>query len=311
MKKYKNLYVLSAYNLGFLGAWREGETGVNGHYTIVTDLKEFVIRKFGTYANFTSITPDNQEVLLKENGIRVVNDYLVKECGKYACEGATDIADEMWDNVYGDTRISMESLWKTEKHYPYIPNRISANIQQGDKVKNLKDGEVFVCTYEHDMQYMNRNFMYMLVDRPSLHPLPMNINEFKKLYDKAENPLSNWKSEPVVLKPKDPNRNFKNVFLIDGKQCTTYTVYNKNTTTYVIDYEGVKYYKKSNISRPMYDAIEYLIGLVHNEYIDGSPHKYTFKDVQLIDAHYDHESKLYHKFTETESYALNTRATYL
>lgn len=300
MKLYKGLYFHESYNVGFMGCQREQST-IDGHYYIVTDFKEFVIQKFGTYANFTSITHDVQSLVLTPGDIRFVNDYILKEMDKYDVSNATDIADAMWDNVYGDTRKLIENLWANEKHHPFVNKRISANIQWGDTVTNLEDGETFTVNSDHDLPYINRNHYYKLVDR-DMHPKEMTKKEFLVKFAKV-NPwsdFSNWETDKPL--PKKPYH--LKTLTIDGEVYACYIDYDKDI--YYIVHNETVYSYASNISRPFYDCVDKLTGFVFHKYVDGSPYHYCLKKVSSSDVS-DH----FKVFNEPVSYRYNTRATYI
>ncbi len=302
-KKFKNLYILELYNFGYMGVQRESQAKIDGHYTVVTDLKEFVIQKFGDYAGFQSITPDIQSLNdLNESSYRFVNDGIRTELARYSAKEATDIADPMWDDIYGETRVNMVSLWKSEKHYPYSPIRISANIHWGDNVIDLKTGETFKVNSDHDIPYINRNFRWKLIDR-ELHPKKMTLAEFKEVYAKAENPLlSNWKTDKPLPKKKDQHH--LQTLNIEGKIYEGCVDFDKNT--YYIVHENVVYSYHSHVSSPYYKVIDYLTGYVCNsEYINGCSYHRCIKPVVS-----DIDTDRFELMTELESYDYNTRATH-
>lgn len=167
MQYYKGLYSASLYNLGFLGGWRCGDVTIDGHYSFVTDLKEFVVWKFGTYGNLISITDDYQEPILTEIEIHMVNDAILsqirRDMSNSISPNLTDIADPIWDTIYGDVRIEMHEQWGKLKHYPFSKSNVSLNVTRGDTVKDVETGEEILISYIHDIKSVNQYEKWVLV----------------------------------------------------------------------------------------------------------------------------------------------------
>ena len=176
MKYYKGLYGGTLHNVGFFGGWRCGAITIDGHYSYVTDLKEFVFWKFGTYANLTSITEDYQEPVLSEIEIHYANDVILEQIRRDMYNktnpNLTDIADKLWDGIYGDTRIEMKKQWKNLKHYPFSKSNVSLNIHSGDWVRNSQTGEEFMVNYQHNVEYINKCEDYVLIPEKRYSEFP-------------------------------------------------------------------------------------------------------------------------------------------
>ena len=169
MNYYKGLYKIDVYNAGFFGGWRCGDIGIDGHYTFITDLKEFVIYKFGTYCGLTSMIEVHERPILSENEIRFCNDLLLDEIRRAMYNEQSpnliDISEPMWETYYADDRIEMPEMWETLKHYPFVKHNISKNISYGDVVIDVERNETFRVTHIHDLRYMNKmEDMYILTD---------------------------------------------------------------------------------------------------------------------------------------------------
>jgi hypothetical protein len=93
----------------------------------------------------------------------------------------------------------------------------------------------------------------------------------------------------------------------------------KGPTTYLITTPGGNTYKnESYISKPFYDQIDLLAGLVYREYMNGNPIHYCIHnvvhDMSTARSMFENGAKhptTYKQFTEKESYYYNTRMTYL
>jgi len=169
MNYFKGLYFVSAYNVGFFGGWRCGNINIDGHYDFVTDLKEFVIWKFGTYANLTSIRPDYVEPKLTENEVGFCNDVLLDSIRSAMSNNLNPnlsfIEEKLWENIYGDTRIQMVEQWNKLTHYKFAKHNVSLNIHSGDVVLDKERNEEFKVTYMHDLKYINQHDNYVLTDK--------------------------------------------------------------------------------------------------------------------------------------------------
>lgn len=169
MKFYKGLYYLSCYNVGFFGGWRCGNISIDGHYMFVTDLKEFVIWKFGGYANLTSITPDYKEPILTEVEAGFCNDILLdqirRDMSNTMNPNLTFIEEPLWDSIYGDYRTLMFEQWNKLHHYKFTKHNVSLNIHCGDVVLDKPRNEEFKVTYMHDIRYINKCEDYVLTDK--------------------------------------------------------------------------------------------------------------------------------------------------
>ncbi len=168
MKYFKGLFYTSAYNVGFLGGWRCGNINIDGHYVFVTDLKEFVVWKFGSYANFTSITPDYQEPILTEIEAGFCNDILLDQIRRAMSNNINPnlsfIEEPLWDNIYGDIRVVMVEQWNKLYHYKFTKHNVSLNIDSGDEVINVTNKEKFKVGYMHDIKYINKCEDYQLTE---------------------------------------------------------------------------------------------------------------------------------------------------
>jgi hypothetical protein len=163
---YKNLLYGSMYNLGFLGGWRCFPNSIDGHYDFITDLKEFVIWQFGDYATLTTIKEKYSEPALTDIEQGFCNDAILSHIRRAMFNNlnpnCTDIADPMWDNVYGDDRVKIIEMWGKLKKYPFSKSNVSLNIVQGDYVTDGK--EVFKADHNCDISYINKCEKYKLVE---------------------------------------------------------------------------------------------------------------------------------------------------
>lgn len=294
----KKLVTISLHNLGFFGGRREGVLTIDGQYVVVTDHDKFVIYQFGGYGNLTSFPKvENPEIAkLTEADYRYVHDALLEQLGRTRYEGEPNEVEAGMFN-------SAEVKHQIHKH------RISANIGYGDKVKDLRTGEVIVVNHNYDVQYINRNFNYKLVDR-ELHPEPMTLDDFIKI-NEAKNPFEGW--DVVDAAPKNKNCIYA-TYTINGENFDVTKDYSGNGVYYIKTPAGVIYKKSSSISAPFHDAIDILVGQIKSEidYSDHRRYEYVYKDV----THKYHGSDVllpnnYRKVTEAASYNYNTRATYL
>jgi hypothetical protein len=310
INKYKELYIMSLYNFNYFGGWREGNSRLDGHYEVVTDLKEFVIWKFGDYANFVSIRPVHEVIELTASEIRLANDGIYSHILSYGIDDATDIEDSTWDNIYGDKRIESVKMWNELKHYSYAGKYISANIHRGDTIINLHTNESWKVEYYHDLSLINRNHVYKLIDR-ELHPEPVikvvfldaikNVDPFD-----LNDSMRGYKVLEALPKLKMKNV-IKHWVKVNGVHYDLYLDYTNTTYThYYIVGNGKVYLKESSISAPFYDAIDKLVGLVHVQYENGNPYHYVVHDVEC-----DEKFQRYRKFEDEKSYEYNTRLTYV
>lgn len=279
------------YNFAYFGGQRE-TVNLNGHFTAITDMNEFVFFKHGDYLGFTTYEPMFESRDLTDSEYRLANDYVRKHLER---ESYVSVATS--DDV---------ALFNTLKRYKYSEKTISANITYGDKVIDLFTKEVFVVNNDHNVSYINRNFNYKLVDR-DLHPKENTILEFKEVLSKI-NPFNDW---VICDLPKKGLDNYHGNYIIDNQ---TYKMnsHSKTDTYYITTPEGITYSKKSSISAPFYDCIDILTGFVHCEYVDGNPTYHTIKECQHNPGNHSiGVATRFKLFNDNKSYRYNTRITYL
>lgn len=274
--------VETIYNLGFFGGWREGNTGVDGHYEVITDGKEFCIKKIGDYGGLTWIKDCNEQAELTESGYRYVHDIVLKRV-----KVKTD------DFKPSELPVGL-------KRYKLHNKRISANIFRGDTIKDLRTGEVFVVSYDNDLECLNRDFNYKLLDR-ELHPEPVLRSEFIKVLEQV-NPFEKWEVTDTIKKGKD----YLYMFTMKVKGIEYKCSVNYKHNAYYIETAGVTYSYYSPVSAPFYDTISLLKGNVYADYIEGKRIEYNVFSVET-DKEFDHNEL----FTEEKSYRYNTALTYL
>lgn len=292
---------ITIYNAGFFGCWRETGSSISGHYQILYSKTEFAIEKINDYGGFTYL---GGEIIVEDLDLpsyRQLHDILLSEI---------DLDD-------ADENVDFGRL----KTYPLKGSRISANIGYGDRVVDLRNNKDAVIDSNWDLELVNRNFFYKLVDR-DLHPEPMSKIDFMKLHKEAfDTAFSSWVEEDF---PKKASKNSDTAWLRPGFKVeypwgkVTYTVCvnaRGNTWKYYIkvtDSSGVykSYSKKSAVSAPFYDLKEILIGELGRH-----PDYSTYQSISL----YRVESELndYGKpetnttlFEDEYSYVYNTRATH-
>lgn len=292
----KTLTVLHLFNLGFMGGNREGVLKVDGQYKVLTDSNEFVLVKIGGYGNLTSFPEVKKPKTdkLTEPEYRFVHDAILENISR---------------SLYNPREAEQEEIelfTKTKNRYKLHEGRISANIGFGDKVIELDTQEVFIVDGSHDVKYINRNYKYKLVDR-ELHPEAETLENFIKI-NESKDPFKKWKKLDAMpkLKAKDTLLDW---FIIDGKK---YAVTQINDYYYMETPEGLVYELFSSISAPFHDTIDILAGRVKTVYVDGNPHEYVYKDVVHEGVRsYKFFPKRFVKITDKQSYAYNTRLTYL
>ena len=173
MNYYKGLYLISSYNVGIFGGWRCGKISIDGHYKFITDLKEFVVWKFGDYANLVSIIKVHEEPDLTEIEHHFCNDvllgYIRQAMSNEINLDLTDISDPIWDNVYGDTRVKMLILWDKLKRYEFFKHNVSLNIHYGDTIR-VASGREFKVNHYHDIKSLNKDDDNILVKRYDYFP---------------------------------------------------------------------------------------------------------------------------------------------
>lgn len=287
----KTLSVINLFNLGFMGGNREGVLKIDGQYKVLTDSNEFVLVKIGDYGNFTSFpkVENAKPETLTENEYRFVHDAILNTRSR-------SVEPESEDFELFDKGVK----------YKLNANRISANIDFGDKVMELDTKKVFVVDGFHDVKYINRNYNYKLVDR-ELHPEAETLENFIKI-NESKDPFKKWKKLDAMpkLKAKDTLLDW---FIIDGKK---YAVTQINDYYYMETPEGLVYELFSSISAPFHDTIDILVGRVKTVYVDGNPHEYVYKDaVHEGVRSYKFFPKRFVKMTDKQSYAYNTRLTHL
>jgi hypothetical protein len=294
MKKIISFHI---YNLGFFGGNREGKLNVDGQYKVVTDLSEFILLKVGGYGNLISFpkVENPKPETLSENDYRFVHDALLGHLPKDTelNEGANE----------SDVKQFNEAT-----RYKIHGKRISANIGIGDKVINLKTGEIIKVDYGYDVHYLNRNHNWKLVDR-ELHPEAETLETLIKT-NESKNPFESWTKLDAM--PKKDKNWIVDHYIINGETYTAVLDYTGNGRYIIKTPQGEIYEKKSSTSAPFYDTIDILVGKVKAEYEDGNRFEYTFKDV----VHEREGNQEYfvptrfRKMTEQASYEYNTRLTY-
>lgn len=297
MKATQTLITFRIYNLGFFGGNREGKINVDGQYKVITDMNEFVIMKFGGYGNFTSFpeVENPKPEVLSESDYRFVHDAILKS-----------VPDSRHHNEIAEADVK---LFSEAKRYKLNQNRISANIQVGDKAQNLKTGEIIEVDYDYDIMYLNRNHQWKLVDR-DVHPEMETLENLIKI-NEAKNPFEGWtKLNEAPKKHKDW---IVERYIINGETFKTTLDYTGNGRYIIETPQGEVYEKKSSISAPFYDTIDILVGKVKAEYEDHKRFEYVYKDV-VHEREGNQEYFVptrYKKVTEAKSYDYNTRLTYL
>ena len=298
MTTKKTIFTIGIYNLGFFGGQREGAIEIDGQYKIITDTKEFIALKIGGYGNFTSFPEvENPEpAILSKPAYRFIHDVLIDKIKKA--------------NQNESTEIEIKQFNESKRHKIHKA-RISANIDFGDKVIDLKTNEVFVVDSNHDMQFLNRNYNWKLVDR-ELHPAPATLKDFITK-NESVNPFEGWtKLDAMPKKHKD--------WIVDRY------IINRETFIAVSDYSGSNRYiiqtpkgevfeMKSNISAPFHNTLDILTGHIKSVYdstTNGRRYEYIYKDaVHEGERSYGFVPTHYKKMEDISSYDYNTRLTYL
>lgn len=279
------------FNFAYFGGQRES-VNLSGHFTAITDMDEFVFFKHGDYLGFTTYEPMFESRDLTDSEYRLANDYVREHL-----KSESFVSDATNEDI---------KLFNELKRYKYSDKTISANITYGDKVINLFTNEVFEINHDRDVNYINRNFNYKLVDR-DLHPKENTLSEFKKVLSKV-NPFDGW---DVCELPKNGLSNYHGDYIIDNQKYKMNS-HSKTDTYYITTPEGITYSKKSSISAPFYDCIDLLTGFVFMEYIDGTPHYHVVKECEHKPGKTDIYSPTRFKlFNDEKSYRYNTRMTYL
>lgn len=180
MNYYKGLFYVHCYNVGFFGGWRCGDIFIDGHYSFVTDLNQFVVWKFGTYESLTTIKKVREFPKLTEIEIGYCNDVLLEGIRKAMSNSLhpnlTFIEEPLWDTVYGQDRVKMKRMWGHLVKYPFKKHNCSLNIHQGDTVKNKETGKIIKVSYMYDLRALNKDDLWELTDRYSYFP-EINIPE--------------------------------------------------------------------------------------------------------------------------------------
>lgn len=301
------LKVESLYNFAFFGGQRDN-CHFDGHYAYVTDLKEFVFYKVADYGGFMWVRKNLQTVELTENQYRYVHDAIFKNT-RYL----------IGEDLLMDVEPEFEKYFTEMKRYKLQSDFISANVHRGDTVVDISgkdDKEPFIVDHTHDLNYINRNHHYKILNR-DVHP-PMKTRE--EFIAKLNSIIlfSDW---TLCELPKKGLNNFQGHYIINGKVYKMDSFYPDKggaDTYYITTPGGNTYSKRSSVSRPYYDQIDLLTGEVYCDYENGSPVHYCIHDVvhdlssakSLFACGSKHPTK-YRHFTEKESYHYNTRLTYL
>lgn len=279
------------YNLGFFGGWREGNTGIDGHYKVIISQNEFIVLKIGDYGGFTSIKKiENPKLeILNDSGYRFIHDYILENNLYQRCKKASK--DEI-------------ELFKNSKKYQIQDKFIGANIKFGDTVIDLKKNIEFKINH-NDLKLLNRNMNYKILDR-DVHPKEKTLHELIEAYKKI-NPFEGWTKLDSM--PKKHRDWIADRYIIDGENYDVIHDYSGNGRYIIKTPKGEIWEKKSLISAPFYDTIDKLVWLTHVEYNDISRINYTIKDVKhesLYGRSFFIPSK-FTKVTKEKSYDYNTR----
>lgn len=297
MKTDNSIFTITLYNLGFFGGNREGVLEVDGQYKVVTDAKEFIILKVGGYGNmvqFPEVANPTPETLSAPS-YRYVHDALLNQLKSKTYHGVPTETD--LKHFAEGTRYAIHKNW------------IGGNIHVGDKVVDLRTNETIVAGWGHDLQYLNRNFNWKLVDR-DLHPEPTTLEELIRA-NEAVNPFEGW----VKLDTLPTSKKFLvERYIINGQTYTTVKDYSGNGRYVIQTPKGEVFEKKSSISAPFYNAVDILVGKIKSDHDGhlGKRFEYVYKDV-VHEADYTEffHPNNYVKVTEESSYDYNTRMTYL
>lgn len=294
----------SLYNFAFFGGQRDNCV-FDGHYAFITDLKEFVFYKVADYGGFMWVRDNLQKVELSENQYRYVHDAVLDATKHMIGEDLLMQADS-----------ESEELWNTCIKYKLQGKRISANIHRGDTVINLLDNTTFKVDHYHDIDYINRDFHYKIVDR-EVHPPKATLNEFKLKLGECVL-FSGWN---VCELPNKGLNNFDGDLIINGNRFKLNSHFPDKAgadTYYITTPEKTTYFLKSSIRSPFCKMIDLLTGFVHMQYVDGCPVYHCIHEVindlsnarSLFSDGSKNPTRFKH-FTEKESYYYNTRMTYL
>lgn len=296
----ENVYfTMNLYNLGFMGGRREGALKIDGQYKLISNGKQFSLFKFGSYGNFTSFPEVKGELISEElspNEYRYVND-------------ASLNSRERFGGKSSDENIKL--FEKATHKYKLVDKPISANIQYGDVVMDIRNNDTITVDGRHDVEYLNRDYHWKLVERPELHPEPMTLVDFIKL-NESINPFENWKL--VEDEPKKTKEMLFEQFTIEGKVYKVIKDYGGRQGYYITTPEEKVYYKVSNISAPFYDTIDLLTGNVRSQYdstTDGKRYEWCYKEATHEVLSPTSIPTRFKKFTEEKSFYLNYKSTYL
>jgi hypothetical protein len=278
------------HNLGFFGGNREGLIQIDGHYKIIFSKTEFLMLKIGGWGNLTSfpeIENPTPETCLTENSYRFAHDEILEYINRKP--------NNLTDATERDT-----TTFNTSKKYDLHDKRISANIYSGDSITNLKTGESFTVNagVDHDIKYIRKNFWLKLKDR-DLHPEPARLETFIS-ENEAINPFKDW--DKLNALPKNKKEHIVSIYVINNEDYTMVEDYSGKGVYYIVTPKKEVYKKESSISAPYYDCIDLLTGLVKTEYENGSPVKYTYKNVEHKTERYKQNFK---KITDLVSYDYN------
>jgi len=296
-----NLTTLTYCNMGFMGSWRETNSNLDGNYRIITDGNEFGIIECNDYGGFTFMG-NTKSTELNEAGYRVFHDVIIND-------------NYFKGLIYSENNSELNDIWSKVKRYKLHKHNISKNIQYGDKVIDLLNGETFIVNSGYDRMYINRSFNYKLVDRPELHPEPMTKSEFLNILKESEKNVFERYRWTESETPKKGNGWLDMFWLkINGVLYEFGADYSHSSQVkYYMFVNGKVYMTSSSISAPFYDTVDVLIGLVYTDYVDGSRINYVIHDVESSLNKWTKTTPEYHilKFNDDVSYRYNTRNTYL
>ena len=169
---YKDVYITSAFNLGFFGGGRCGNNQIDGHFKFYFSTKEnkFSIIKLGGYGGFMVMSDEKDLQPLSEIEQRLANDYLLDTLGKVSVNrfGMTNLAEELWLDIYEDERNFIDTNWHKMIKYDLVFSNSSLRIGFGDTIKDKTTGEVFELDHNYDNYFIkvaNRDEKYEITKR--------------------------------------------------------------------------------------------------------------------------------------------------
>lgn len=228
------------YNFAFFGGQRENHY-VSGHVDISIIGDMFAVRSVKGYRGFNSV---GEDIVVSEDEEQSF---------------LRDLHDQIKVNGF-------ESESETKEHLIYHPIKdhfISANVQFGDRIEDLRSGKIFTVQHWMDLGLINRNMWNRLVDRPHLHPPPRKLNDLKQeieAYDffSAENYWKDWEETPKKTNLME---------IITMENGDIYKVYSQGNG-YLVEKEGCfRRFIKSSISAPLWEELDILVGKIN--FVDG------------------------------------------